>query len=115
MKLDIAFESECNLPCDQMLFNVQKIGYEIADFEENWISIMFDEEVDILEEKSNYTGFDLIVDAGSSLGLWIGLSALGVFDFLYDIGSKGIKLIQNLKKKNQNTSIIGESVLPFKQ
>ena len=105
-KVDIDFESECNLPCDQMLFHVQKIGYEIADFEWNWIDIMFDEEVTILEEKSNYTGFDLIVDAGSSLGLWIGLSALGVFDFLYDFALKVVKFIQNLKKKYQNKSLI---------
>ena len=97
MKVDIDLESECNLPCKKMLFNVQKIGYEIADIEENWINIMFDEEVTILEEKSNYTELDLIVDAGSSLGLWIGLSALGVFDVLYEFAFKVGKLMQKLK------------------
>ena len=30
--------------------------------------------------------FDLIVDIGSSLGLWIGLSALGVFDLFIQAG-----------------------------
>ena len=33
-----------------------------------------------------YSLFDLIVDIGSSLGLWIGLSALGVFDLLIEAG-----------------------------
>ena len=32
-----------------------------------------------------YGFFDLVVEVGSSLGLWIGLSALGVFDLLLDI------------------------------
>ena len=31
-----------------------------------------------------YGFFDLVVEVGSSLGLWIGLSALGVFDLLFD-------------------------------
>jgi hypothetical protein len=29
-----------------------------------------------------YDGFGFIIDVGSSLGLWIGVSALGFFDFL---------------------------------
>ena len=34
-----------------------------------------------------YDFFDLVVEAGSSLGLWIGLSALGVFDLLVKVGN----------------------------
>ena len=37
---------------------------------------------------NGYSEFDLIVEAGSSLGLWIGLSILGIFDFIIDILSK---------------------------
>ena len=32
-----------------------------------------------------YSEFDLIVEVGSSLGLWIGLSALGVFDLFLNL------------------------------
>ena len=29
-----------------------------------------------------YEVFDLVVEVGSSLGLWVGLSALGIFDLV---------------------------------
>ena len=38
-----------------------------------------------------YDMFHFIVDAGSSLGLWLGLSALGIYDLiieLYDMVKK---------------------------
>ena len=44
----------------------------------------FQDKVTVLEEQSSYTGFHLIVDIGSSLGLWVGVSALGIFDLLID-------------------------------
>ena len=31
-----------------------------------------------------YDVFSLVVDLGSSIGLWLGLSAIGIFDYLID-------------------------------
>ena len=45
-----------------------------------WIGISFEQKVEVEEEMNNYNLFNLIVEVGSSLGLWIGLSAIGVFD-----------------------------------
>ena len=47
------------------------------------MQINFLDTVKILEEESNYDELDLIVEIGSSLGLWIGLSALGILDLVY--------------------------------
>ena len=41
----------------------------------------------------SYKGFDLVVDIGSALGLWIGLSVLGFYDGL-------ITLLEGYSKKN---------------
>ena len=42
-----------------------------------------------------YTWFDLITDVGSSLGLWLGLSALGITDLAIDafkVAKKWLKI-----------------------
>ena len=33
----------------------------------------------------NYNSFQFVIDVGSSLGLWLGLSALGIYDLLIDV------------------------------
>ena len=54
----------------------------LGEGRQNVLAIDVDDKVEILEEQSNYTLFDLVIDSGSSLGLWIGLSILGVFDLV---------------------------------
>ena len=49
--------------------------------------------------------FDLIVEVGSSLGLWIGISALGIFDILLDAGSV---IIKKHVWKPSNIAVIGD-------
>ena len=46
-----------------------------------------------------YGFFDLIVEVGSSLGLWIGLSALGVLDLALDQSVRGRRVLRDLLKK----------------
>ena len=38
-----------------------------------------------------YDMFDLVVEVGSSLGLWIGLSAIGLFDLALQFYVSGFK------------------------
>ena len=44
-------------------------------------------QVKVKKHHEAYDVFDLVVEVGSSLGLWIGLSALGVFDLLLKAGA----------------------------
>ena len=41
--------------------------------------------------KRAYDMFDLVVEVGSCLGLWIGLSALGLFDLMQQSGEVAMK------------------------
>ena len=41
----------------------------------------------VTKYQKTYSLFDLVVDVGNSLGLWIGLSALGLFDLLLQSGT----------------------------
>ena len=42
--------------------------------------------------------FDFVVDSGSSLGLWIGLSALGLYDFVHDMIYWIVQKYKTMKK-----------------
>ena len=108
------FEGECKLPCTQIHFSVQRTRY--FDFKNSNVLIMkFDDSVKILEERNDYDLFALMVEVGSSLGLWIGLSAIGLFDLSLEflhwsvhalMGKKeNMKYIKKIKKemKNENT------------
>ena len=44
--------------------------------------ITFDQNVHVTEKIENYSLFQYIIDVGSSLGLWLGLSVLGLHDLL---------------------------------
>ena len=54
-----------------------------------WTGIIlnFKKTVKVTKYQKAYGLFDLVVEVGSSLGLWIGLSALGVFDLLLQCGT----------------------------
>ena len=46
----------------------------------DFIYTRFDPEVTMTRHDWAYGTFELVVDIGSSLGLWIGISFLGIFD-----------------------------------
>ena len=39
----------------------------------------------VYTQMQSYSLFDLVVDLGSSLGLWLGISALGIVDFIIQV------------------------------
>ena len=39
-------------------------------------------EVKVFKDIYSYDAVNLVVDLGSALGLWLGLSALGIFDYI---------------------------------
>ena len=51
------------------------------------ININFNKQVRVTKYQKAYGIFELIVEVGSSLGLWIGLSALGVYDIFLLAGT----------------------------
>ena len=68
----------------------------------NAIHIAFDSEVELVSHSIAYGPGDLLVEIGSAMGLWTGLSALGVFE-LFLASLIGIKRKIAVMRKNKNS------------
>ena len=76
--------STCRRPCVELR---AKSMLRSRDAEEmQGVYLNFQKMVTVIKNKKAYGVFDLVVDIGSSLGLWMGLSALGVFDLALQAG-----------------------------
>ena len=74
----------------------------IGDFQTNFVNLNFD---DSIEEEKIIPAYDLaalLVEVGSSLGLWLGLSVVGVFDILVLVTLR-IQLLFKSQKLNAST------------
>ena len=74
-------EKECRQSCKEKKYVVKEKGakpYSSAGFAD----LTFDQKVVVTEIVPNYGMFKYIIDVGSSLGLWLGLSVLGLHDLL---------------------------------
>ena len=72
--------SACIEPCSKIYVYAEP-GYEsTGDFAKNYIRFLFEDVAEIHEDTNNYDGFNLIVDIGSSMGLWTGVSVLAIYD-----------------------------------
>jgi hypothetical protein len=75
-------ENKCHKPCKQ-----QRISVSLRDqtpmsmSNSSFISIFFNPKVKVLKEEPSYNWFNFIVDMGSSLGTWVGISAITLIDF----------------------------------
>ena len=83
LRKDIDMETDCQIPCNEIKLEIMKTTQQISSWSKHWMQVHFVDTVDILEEESNYDGLDLVVEIGSCMGLWIGLSALGILDLAY--------------------------------
>ena len=84
----VLLESKCKVPCRMMTFHVKQTKMKTSLYPTHWLELNFEDTVEMLEEQSNYTGFDLIVEIGSSLGLWVGISVIGIFDLFTEFATK---------------------------
>ena len=76
--------SACPKPCIEVRIQCQKTYIEISYSYYSFMYIYFENSVKVTKHILAYGMFEMVVDIGSSLGLWIGLSALGIFDLLLD-------------------------------
>ena len=83
-------ESECKTSCNR----TQYLAVEresISDSPLGAAYISFVQNVQMTEKVANYHLFDFIIDVGSSMGLWLGLSVFG----LYDLAANIVDFIKN--------------------
>ncbi len=88
----------CLVPCLSTSINVKAISSDTSLQGENKIQIKFSPTVKLTESISGYDAWALTVEIGSALGLWLGLSAIGILDAV-------IVMIRN-------GSVISSSLLP---
>ena len=83
----------CPVPCLKTRVSVKYYGHYLRPFwNKSRLSISFMERVPQQFMKSAYNEVDLLIEAGSSLGLWLGLSVIGLYDLLI-MGLRKVKMM----------------------
>ena len=76
---NIKSEKECKQSCKETTYIVNEKGSKVKPFGSE-AYITFNQKAIVTEKVPNYDMFKYIIDVGSSLGLWLGLSVLGLHD-----------------------------------
>ena len=95
-------EKKCQKPCLKMTNTLSLAGESILNGH-TIVILRFDDQVRIERKIVAYTWFNFIIDVGSSLGLWLGLSALGIFDIITEASMMAKKW---LKKRFKQVCIL---------
>ena len=74
----------CLPPCVSMHFKLNEISHITNKIDNAILKIKVKDEIKVHTDVYAYDIFNLVVDLGSSLGLWLGLSALSIFDALVE-------------------------------
>ena len=77
-------EKKCKNPCRKMT-NTISLAAQYRHFGKTTLEFRFRNTVKIEKKIVVYTFFNFIIDVGSSLGLWLGLSALGITDLVIQV------------------------------
>ncbi len=86
--------TSCKVPCVKLIVTSKYLSTYESINGNNSIKLHFDPTIRVCESISQYNGFDLTVEVGSALGLWLGLSAIGLFDYMIEI----IQFCLNLRR-----------------
>ena len=96
----------CPFPCTAMFSHATLKHAELSDFQTNYVHLYFD---DSIEEEKIIPAYDLaalLVEIGSSLGLWLGLSVVGVFDILVFVTLRIKQLFKQIFKNLQDRHLL---------
>lgn len=91
----------CKVPCNQMKIK-SRLLKEIPSAGSPYVKLNFEGTVKQRYNIENFDAFDFIVEVGSALGLWLGLSAVGIFDVLLCSGTKEENPKGEERKENQS-------------
>ena len=83
----------CPLPCSVLTFTVHyRDDIRASTRVHDSINIAFDKEVEVEHIVDAYGPTALLVEVGSALGLWLGLSVVGIFDIVVLVLTKSRQL-----------------------
>ena len=96
---NIIYTSEqCSPPCSYLTAHSTKSLTGI-NWRKNNVELYFVEHVEIEKIQLAYDSGDLLVEIGSCLGLWLGLSVVGIYDIVATLVQKGLQNLKFLYKK----------------
>ena len=75
------FSKKCLPPCRKLIVNINKV-FSRTTIQYSWVNLVLNKDVKVFTDVYSYDVFCLIVDLGSSLGLWLGLSVLSILDYI---------------------------------
>ena len=90
-------EEKCKRPCVVMTNHARLKGRGATKFGISGAYLEFSPKVSMKSKVKAYDTFQFIIDVGSSLGLWIGLSALGLMEFVLMYMYKFQDVVQSQK------------------
>ena len=96
------FEEDCRQSCKETMYIVSE--YEESASEISVATISVGQKVVVTEKVPNYSMFQYIIDVGSSLGLWLGLSVFGLHDLVVD----AVQFIRNSFLIKKFTSVMSK-------
>ena len=82
--LEMDILTPCLPPCETMHFKLKKAQHIKTKIDDASVTVKIKDEIIVHTDVYAYDIFSLVVDLGSSLGLWLGLSALSIFDTLVE-------------------------------
>jgi hypothetical protein len=77
-------ETNCKPPCHTLQMDFQRVSYRSNFPLYAVLNLKHDPVVHILKTVCSYNVFSLIVELGSALGLWLGMSAVGLLDIIIE-------------------------------
>ena len=89
--LDLRMFNPCPSPCITMSLKKKELVKFSNRIKNGYIHVAFLDAVTIFTDVHAYDIFSLIVDLGSALGLWLGLSALAIFDVIINIAGNVLR------------------------
>ena len=81
--LELDTFKSCLPPCKKLQLKHNLLSHYSNRIHNAYVKFMIKDEVKVFRHAYAYDMFSLVVDLGSSLGLWLGLSALSIFDNIF--------------------------------
>ena len=82
---EVRMFKKCLPPCVTINIKLQKTRHERHRLNEAWLTAVSKDLATKLTEVYSYDQFDFVVDFGSALGLWLGLSCLSILDNILEM------------------------------
>ncbi len=85
--LEMDILQTCLPPCRSMRVLMKKVDHTSQSLYKSWLVLKTAKDVVVYTEVYEYNGLSLVVDLGSAMGLWLGVSALTVLDYILQLFS----------------------------